>query len=68
MAYSRNKEDLRYLFCLFKIEGHQTWRLHEGKTVEKIELHLRTQIGKNKVTEKKFYEVNRLTAEIKELK
>lgn len=60
------KSELKYYVCLFKMEGHETFRMQTGKTVNDIEYYLKTQIGKNKVTARKFFEIDRLTGKIEE--
>lgn len=57
---------LCYYICAFKMEGHKTFRLLVGRDVEGIETRLKEELGNNKVIEKRFYEVDRLTGNLEE--
>ena len=44
--------------CLFQVDGHRTWRQTNASTIEKIEHTLKTNLGKAKLTKKKFFEID----------
>jgi hypothetical protein len=46
--------------------GHRTYRVMVNGSVEAIEKQLKEQLGKNIVTEKRFYEIDRLTGNMEE--
>lgn len=58
--------DLKYFICLFKMEGHETWRLQTGKSIQQIEQYLKSQLGTHIVTAKKFFEIDRITGSFEE--
>lgn len=60
------QKEIKSYVCMFLLEGHRTWRVTLGRTVEQIEWQLKTQLGKNKVTKKKFFEIDRLTGSFEE--
>lgn len=52
--------------CLFKIDGHRTFRITHASSVKNIEKQLKNALGKHKVTEKKFFEIDRITGSFEE--
>lgn len=50
------KKELKYFIRMFKLEGHQTWRITMEPNLDNI---------KGKIIEKKVVEINRITGEIK---
>lgn len=67
----KNEQDLAYYMTMFKIEGHETWRINVGGTPESFRKSILTAFpggGKiPKITAKKIYRVDRMTGEIEEL-
>ena len=59
-------KELKSCICLFKMEGHQTWRVLLMRDADAVELYFKTQVGKNKVTQKKFFEIDRITGTFEE--
>lgn len=59
-------ESIKAYICLFRMEGHKTYRIAVHPTIEGIEKQFREQIGKNKVVAKKFFEINRLEGTFEE--
>ncbi len=55
-------KQLKYFICLFKLEGHTTWRLTSSTSVDIIEKSLKLA----KVTHKRYYEIDRLTGIMEE--
>ena len=64
--YKEPLHTLKGYICLFKIEGHRTYRVMTNSSIEAIELHLKTQTSGQKITMKKFFEVDRLTGTLEE--
>lgn len=60
------KNELKYVVCLFKMEGHETYRAIIGGDEVQCDNQLKTQLGQNVVTSKKFFEINRLTGTFEE--
>jgi len=59
-------KELKYYVCLFKLKEHETYRIVSMRSVEECEKYLKTQLGKNIVTSKKFFEIDRLTGKFEE--
>lgn len=57
-------ETPKYFICLFKKEGHTTWRIVTGDTLEQVENSIK--LTKAKITARKFFEIDRLTGEMEE--
>lgn len=53
---NQSKKPLVYTLVMFKLEGHQTWRINTEASLSKE--------TKMKVTEKKFIIIDRITGEI----
>lgn len=63
---SESPKELKYFICLFKLEGHRTWRMLIHGTMEGLELQLKPPHNKAKITAKKFFEIDRLTGLMEE--
>ncbi len=53
-----------YYVTLFKIEGHETWRVHTGSNPDDLDSQLKGGNTVPKVTERKVQKIDRLTGEI----
>lgn len=62
------KEIPKYFLCLFKVEGHATWRSIMVPTLEKVDDQLKNQTGKNKITERKVFVIDRTAGTLEEIK
>lgn len=61
-----DKNDSKYFVIIYKLEGHETWRVHSGRSIEGFE----KQAINNKwpkITERNTIEVDRITGQIKPL-
>ena len=63
---TKTLESVKAYICLFLMEGHTTYRIAVNPTIEGIEKQFKEQLGKNKVTAKKFFEIDRLTGSFEE--
>ena len=59
---SRQMKELKYYICVFKKDGHTTWRVMLESNMEAME----KQLGLFKATKKKFFEVDRITGNMEE--
>ncbi len=59
-------KELKTYMCLYTVENHRTFRMMLGDTVDIIDHQLKTNIGKNKVTAKRYYEIDSLTGNFEE--
>lgn len=68
MAQDKKKnnkpKDLAYYLTMFKIEGHETWRVQLHPTPEGFAAEIAKAINMPKVTEKKVHRIDRITGEI----
>lgn len=58
--------DIKGYVCLFKMEGHYTYRIMSAPKITTIEKQLKNQIGPNKIIAKKFFEIDRVTGSFEE--
>lgn len=55
-----------YGLLLFKIEGHRTWRMNPVKNEEELTRYLSTQPNHPKITDKKWFSIDRIEGTITE--
>lgn len=54
------------IVCLYKINGHKTFRIVNCKSIEDVEKHLKVGCNNQKITAKKFFEVDLLAGTLEE--
>lgn len=57
-----------YYVTLFKTAGHETWRMHTGKTPETFAEEVKRNMKKVEITDRKVHRVDRITGAITEYK
>ena len=55
--------ELKAIICLYQMENHNTWHVQHTKNMDAMNNYLRDiqAQSKNKVTAKKFFEIDRIT-------